>query len=66
MEIQTFIKDCENQLTAQFNLADEISEYNQEKVLKAFKNKSLALRHFNPTTGYGYGDEGRYLLGEVL
>ena len=66
MEIQTFIKDCENQLTTQFNIADEISEYNQEKVLKAFKNKSLALRHFNPTTGYGYGDEGRYLLGEVF
>ena len=66
MEIQPFIKDCENQLTAQFNLADEISEFNQEKVLKAFKNKSLALRHFNPTTGYGYGDEGRYLLGEVF
>lgn len=66
MEIQKFIKDCENQLTAQFSIADEISEFNQEKVLKAFKNKSLALRHFNPTTGYGYGDEGRYLLGEVF
>ena len=66
MKIQNFIKDCENQLTAQFSIADEISEYNQEKVLKAFKNKSLALRHFNPTTGYGYGDEGRYLLGEVF
>ncbi|MBR2375654.1 MAG: methionine gamma-lyase family protein, partial [Clostridia bacterium] len=45
--------------------ADEISEYNQEKVLKAFNKRSIALRHFNPTTGYGYGDEGRFALGDV-
>lgn len=65
MQIENFIKDCEKQLTKQFAVADEISEFNQEKVLKAFKAKSLALRHFNPTTGYGYGDEGRFVLGDV-
>ncbi len=65
MTVEELIKKSEGQLTAQFALADEISEYNQEKVLKAFNKHSLALRHFNPTTGYGYGDEGRFLLGEV-
>ena len=65
MEITELIRNSEDALKAQFSLADSISEYNQEKVLKAFKNHSIALRHFNPTTGYGYGDEGRFVLGEV-
>ena len=60
------IKQSEEKLAAQFAHADEISEYNQEKVLKAFNKHSLALRHFNPSTGYGYGDEGRFVLGDVF
>ena len=66
MMVEELIKKSEGQLTAQFALADEISEYNQEKVLKAFNKHSIALRHFNPTTGYGYGDEGRFVLGDVF
>ncbi len=66
MTVESLIKRSEEQLRAQFALADEISEYNQEKVLKAFNRHSLALRHFNPTTGYGYGDEGRFVLGDVF
>ena len=60
------IKQSEEKLAMQFAIADEISEYNQEKVLKAFNKHSLALRHFNPSTGYGYGDEGRFVLGDVF
>ncbi len=66
MTVEQLIKKSEEQLVKQFALADEISEYNQEKVLKAFNKHSIALRHFNPTTGYGYGDEGRFVLGEVF
>ena len=66
MTVEELIKKSEEQLVKQFALADEISEYNQEKVLKAFNKHSIALRHFNPTTGYGYGDEGRFVLGEVF
>ncbi len=66
MTVEELIKKSEEELRAQFALADEISEYNQEKVLKAFNDRSIALRHFNPTTGYGYGDEGRFALGEVF
>ena len=40
MTVEELIKKSEEQLTKQFALADEISEYNQEKVLKAF-NKHL-------------------------
>ncbi len=66
MTVEELIKKSEGQLNAQFAQADEISEYNQEKVLKAFNAHSIALRHFNPTTGYGYGDEGRFVLGDVF
>ncbi|MBQ7323354.1 MAG: methionine gamma-lyase family protein [Clostridia bacterium] len=66
MTVEELIKTSEEQLKAQFALADEISEYNQAKVLQAFNKHSIALRHFNGTTGYGYGDEGRFVLGDVF
>ena len=66
MTAEQLIKQSEEELRPQFALADEISEFNQEKVLKAFNKHSIALRHFNPSTGYGYGDEGRFVLGEVF
>lgn len=66
MTIETFIKNSERQLENAFARADEISEYNQEKVLRAFQKHSIALRHFNGTTGYGYGDDGRFALGDVF
>lgn len=65
MTVEQLIKQSEEKLKIQFEKADEISEFNQEKVLKAFNNKGIALRHFNGTTGYGYGDDGRFALGEV-
>ena len=66
MTAEELIKQSESALASQFALADEISEFNQEKVLKAFNKHSVALRHFNPSTGYGYGDEGRFVLGDVF
>ena len=66
MTAEELIKDSEKKLKGQFEKADEISEYNQEKVLKAFQKNRVALRHFNPSTGYGYGDEGRFVLGDVF
>lgn len=66
MTTEELIKQSEQELIEKFKIADEISEYNQEKVLKAFNKHSIALRHFNATTGYGYGDDGRFALGEVF
>ncbi len=65
MTIEELIKKSEEKLVKSFQRADEISEYNQEKVLKAFNKRGIALRHFNGTTGYGYGDDGRFVLGDV-
>ncbi|MBQ5926497.1 MAG: methionine gamma-lyase family protein [Clostridia bacterium] len=66
MTAEELIKSSEKALTKAFERADEISEYNQEKVLKAFSDNGIALRHFNATTGYGYGDSGRETLGKVF
>ena len=66
MTTEELIKESEALLCENFKRADEISEYNQEKVLQAFNKRSIALRHFNGTTGYGYGDDGRYALGAVI
>ena len=65
MTAEELIYQSEQALKENFALADKISEFNQEKVLKAFADHSIAIRHFNGSTGYGYGDEGRFTLGEV-
>ena len=66
MTVEELIYQSEQALQKNFALADEISEYNQEKVLKAFSAHSIAIRHFNGSSGYGYGDEGRFVLGDVF
>lgn len=60
------IEQCELELENNFKYHEEIALYNQEKVLNAFKEQRLALRHFTPTSGYGYGDEGREALNNVF
>ena len=49
-----------------FAAIDRISEYNQQKVLSAYIRHRVSETHFNPTTGYGYGDQGRDALDEIL
>ena len=49
----------------QFEIIDEITEYNQQRVLKAFINHGVCEAHFGASTGYGYGDRGREVLDEV-
>lgn len=60
------IEKCEKQLNEKFKYFEDIALFNQEKVLNAFKEYKLALRHFSGTTGYGYGDEGRDSLNLIL
>lgn len=65
MTVDERIAAAENKLAPMFARIDEIALGNQEKVLSAFREERIALRHFVPTTGYGYGDEGRDALGRV-
>ena len=65
MDNNKFIEQCENKLKDKFKTVDEIAYFNQVKVLNAFNEHRVALRHFNGTTGYGYDDEGRDCLGKL-
>lgn len=59
------IKAVKNALLAledRFKQIDETALVNQKKVLDAFIKNRIALRHFAPTTGYGYDDVGRDTL----
>ena len=40
--------------------------YNQSKVLDAFRQEQVALRHFSQTNGYGYDDIGRDTLCKIF
>ncbi|HEY5523702.1 MAG TPA: methionine gamma-lyase family protein, partial [Clostridium sp.] len=55
------IKDVEGQ----FKMYDEIREYNQIKVLKAFQQERISDAHFTNSSGYGYDDIGRDSLDKV-
>lgn len=66
MNGKQLIEESEAELSGYFKKFDEISYRNQDKVLKAFQKNKIAVRHFNPTTGYGYGDEGRFVLGQTF
>ena len=44
---------------------DEIQEYNQVKMIKAFQNAGVRESYFNASTGYGYDDFGRDALDRV-
>ncbi len=44
---------------------DKITEFNQQRVLKAFIDNGVSESHFTGSTGYGYGDRGREVLDEV-
>ena len=65
-KIEELIASCEAELSPLFAKADAVAYQNQKKVLQAFARQRIALRHFTPTTGYGYGDEGRDALGALF
>lgn len=55
------LKDVEEQ----FKKYDEIREYNQIKVLRAFQEENISDMHFTNSSGYGYDDIGRDSLDKV-
>lgn len=65
-EINHIIEEAEISLKKEFAFANEICQHNQEKVIDTFAKNGVALRHFNGSSGYGIGDEGRHVLGQVF
>jgi Cystathionine beta-lyase family protein involved in aluminum resistance len=64
-KICTLTEIVENEIKGSFQQIDEVKEYNQYKVLKAFQKNRVSDSHFTFTTGYGYGDIGRDTLDKV-
>ncbi|MDY4077496.1 MAG: methionine gamma-lyase family protein [Clostridium sp.] len=55
------LKDVEGE----FKKYDEIREFNQMKVLKAFQEERISESHFTNSSGYAYDDIGRDSLDKV-
>ena len=66
MNKNLIVNNAEQKVKQYFELVDEIKEYNQEKVLKAFYNHKIGLEHFATVSGYGHDDIGREALDKVF
>lgn len=60
------VENAEKALYETFNSIDAVEYSCTARVLDAFAKEGVALRHFAPTTGYGYDDTGRDTLDRVF
>lgn len=64
-QVYRFCEEIWESLKERFRIIDEISEYNQLKVLKAMQDNHVSEACMLGTTGYGYNDLGRDTLEKV-
>ena len=60
------IEQAELKVQEQFKKIDKIKDFNQEKVLNAFKANKIGLEHFATVSGYGHDDLGREALDKTF
>lgn len=65
-KVQSAADKAMESLKARFAEVDEITEYNQQKVLSAFIKNNVSESMFQESTGYGYGDRGREVIDKVF
>ena len=65
MNSKEMVKKAQESLKEQFELIEDIRDYNQEKVLEAFYDNRVAPEHFYTVSGYGHDDLGREVLDNV-
>jgi len=65
-ELLEFDRRAMAQCAPRFAAVDEIKEYNQLKMLKAFTGVGVGSSHLIGSTGYGYDDSGRDTLDRVF
>lgn len=63
---KNIIKNAEKSLQKEFEVIEEIRDFNQEKVLNAFIENRVAPEHFYTVSGYGHDDLGREVLDKVF
>ncbi len=64
-QVYRFGSQVEDTLRERFAAIDETAEYNQMKVIHAMQKNRISAEHFNPSSGYGYNDQGRDDLEKV-
>uniref|UniRef100_UPI00406D3B70 methionine gamma-lyase family protein n=1 Tax=Ureibacillus sp. FSL W7-1570 TaxID=2954593 RepID=UPI00406D3B70 len=64
-EVVELAKKIEEKIKPYHERVDETAFFNQQKVLAAFRKHQVSDFHLNPSTGYGYDDEGRDTLERV-
>jgi len=60
------INEGEKEISSHFKKIDTMAEYHQNRILMCMKECRISQRHFLPSTGYGYSDEGRDKLDELF
>ena len=60
------IELAEEKVQQHFKHVDKVKEYNQEKVLSAFRKHKIGLEHFSTVSGYGHDYMGREALDKVF
>ena len=64
-EVYAYGEAAISRLKGRFEDIDRVAEYNQAKVLTAFRKNRVSATCFAASTGYGYNDEGRDKLEQV-
>ena len=64
-EVLRAVSEAEKEAEGLFGEIDEITAFNQYKVLAAFQKNRISDMHFGWNTGYGYDDPGREALERV-
>ena len=65
-QAESILLQCEKDLQPQFQLVEEMAQYNQAKVLKAFADCGIQASYFTNSSGYGYDDIGRDTLERLF
>ncbi len=60
------IEQAEEKVQKYFKHVDKVKEYNQNKVLQAFRKNKIGLEHFATVSGYGHDDMGREALDKTF
>lgn len=58
-------KEILEEIKPSFEKIDDVTEYNQLKMLSAFIKNGVSEAYFSGSTGYGYNDRGREILERV-
>lgn len=65
-EVNELSKKAMEKSERYFSAIDDITRYNQHKMLKAFIDNNVSESMFSESTGYAYGDRGREVIDRVF